>query len=77
MNTWPDGTHKSTGNAFNWQGESQIITPYMRAPVTELHRKNKQKLRLHGISNKGNEMIRKFAEKERHGGAYSKAVPKC
>lgn len=75
MNQWPDGTFKTTRNAFNWQGgKSQTITPYMSAAFTKAQRQNKQKLSIHGLSAKGDELITKFAA--RHGGAYSKAVAK-
>lgn len=32
--TWPDGTPKSQGNAFNWSGQSTIAAAIQRSAVT-------------------------------------------
>lgn len=32
--TWPDGTPKSQGNAFNWSGHSTIAAAIQRSAVT-------------------------------------------
>lgn len=34
MSTWPDGTPKSTNNAFNWRGQAAAVEmPKTRAPA--------------------------------------------
>lgn len=72
MNTWPDGTHKSTGNAFNWRNGagSQIVAKNVnfRASLAgRAHGKSpamqvKPNATLMGISHKSDERIRKQLE---------------
>jgi len=83
MNTWPDGTPKSTCNAFNWQSQGSRIVrddQTFRSAHAAKAQHVVTPLTLKGISKKADDMIAQFEarrviEMARHGGAYSKAVP--